>query len=565
MHDQAALIAILTIGFALATLLAYLAQRFKLPSILGYLLAGYIIGPYSPGFVADISIAEQLAELGIILMLFGVGLHFKLEDLINVKNVAIPGAIGQTLISTLLATTFMCVAGWSLEAGVIIGLAVGVASTVVLVRVLSDNHLLNTPEGHIAVGWLVVEDIFTVIILILLPALAAMSDGNQVPFINILGSIAIALAKFTLLAYIMFTWGPKVISYLLLHVARLRSQELFTSAVLAVILLVAAGSAVVFGTSIALGAFIAGMVIAKTTVKHQAAANAVPLKDIFTIIFFLSVGMLFNPTAIVTQFTLFIGILGIILVAKPLVAYLITACLGYSLKVGLTVAISLAQIGEFSFILAEQAMKLHILPDEGFDILVACALVSISLNPILFQLVGFFESKVKQWPIVAKLKGKTPKIGGKNKLFIPKAVIVGYGPIGKATSAVLRESGFVPSIIESNIDTVSGDGEKNQMIFGDASKVDILKDAHIEEASYLFITIPDASKAVEIIDAARHAKPDIHIVARIQYIAERPLLCDLQVDYICTESEALQAFLSHVRSLLAHSTLPHGSVKKARI
>jgi monovalent cation:H+ antiporter-2, CPA2 family len=556
MHDQAALIAILTIGFALATVLAYLAQRLKLPSILGYLLAGYIIGPYSPGFVADISIAEQLAELGIILMLFGVGLHFKLQDLINVKNVAIPGAIGQTLASTLLATALMYAAGWSLQSGVIIGLAVGVASTVVLVRVLSDNHILNTREGHIAIGWLVVEDIFTVIILILLPAFAAMSDGDQVPLIHILGSIAMALVKFVFLAYIMFTWGHKVISYLLLQVARLRSQELFTSAVLAVILLVAAGSAVVFGTSIALGAFIAGMVIAKTAVKHQAAANAVPLKDVFTIIFFLSVGMLFNPMAIATQFPLFIGILSIILVGKPLVAYLITTCLGYSLKVGLTVAIALAQIGEFSFILAEQAMKLRLLPDEGFDILVACALVSISLNPILFQLISSFESKLKQWPLLSRLKSKTLKSIERSKVFSPKAVIVGYGPIGKAVSAVLREAGFVPSIIESNIDTVTDDDEKNQMIFGDASKIDILKDAHIEEASYLLITIPDANRAVEIIDAARQAKPDIRIIARIQYVAERPLLSELHVDYICAESEALQAFVSHVHALLAYSSLP---------
>lgn len=555
MHDQLALVVILTIGFALASLLAYLAQRLRLPAILGYLLAGYLIGPYSPGFVANIAIAEQLAEVGIILMLFGVGMHFKLEDLIKVKNVAVPGAVGQTLAATLLATLFVYSVGWSLEAGVIIGLSVGVASTVVLMRVLSDNHLLHTPEGHIAVGWLVVEDIFTVLILILLPAFAVMADGGQLPLLNVLGTIMMALLKFALLIFLMFTWGHRVIAYLLLHVARLRSHELFTLAVLAIILVIAVGSTALFGTSIALGAFIAGMVIAKTTVKHQAAANAVPLKDVFTIIFFLSVGMLFNPMAIVTQPILFIGILSIILVAKPMAAYIITSCLGYSLKVGLTVALALAQIGEFSFILAEEAMNLKLLPDEGFDLLVACALISISLNPILFQMIGSLESKMQRWPLLLRMPCKTFKALRTDielkpdGASIPKAVVVGYGPIGKATAKILREAGYVPSIIETNIDTVIDD-EEETMIFGDASKVDILADANIQQSRYLLITIPNTEKVIEIIDAARQANPDIRIVARSQYIADKPLLDECRVDYICSETEALQAFLQLLHGLL---------------
>ena len=384
MNHNLEIVLILTIGFTLASILGYLAQRFSLPAILGYLLAGFFIGPYSPGFVANIAISEQLAEIGVILMLFGVGLHFKLEDLFDVKKIAIPGAIVQTAAATIVSMLIVHSIGWSLESGIIIGLAVGVASTVVLVRVLSDNHLLDTVQGHIAVGWLIVEDIFTIMVLILLPSLAIMFKSDSLPLASVAGEILMALGKFTLLVLLMFTWGHKLIAYTLTLVARVRSHELFTLSVLAVVFLIATGSAVVFGTSIALGAFIAGMVIGKTNVKHQAAANAVPIKDIFTIIFFLSVGMLFNPSVILNQFPLFIGIMGVILFIKPLAAFLITIGLGYSLKIALTIAIALAQIGEFSFILAEEAMQLKLLPDEGFDILVACALISISLNPILF-------------------------------------------------------------------------------------------------------------------------------------------------------------------------------------
>ena len=545
MHSNLLILGLLTIGLALASFFGYAMQRMRLPAILGYLFAGYLIGPYSPGFVADAQIAEQLAEVGVILMLFGVGLHFKIEDLLRVKNIAIPGAIGQTLIATLCTILLVSGLGWSVEAGLIIGLSIGVASTVILIRILTDNHILHTEKGHIAVGWLVVEDIFTVIILILLPTIAAISAGESFSFFGIASPIFLTLAKFSVLILFMFTWGHKMVDYILTNVARLRTHELFTLTILALVFLIATGSAIIFGTSIALGAFIAGMVVGKTAVRHQAASNALPLKDIFAVIFFLSVGMLFNPAAILTNFPLFIGLLSIILLVKPLVAYLITLFLGYSLNTALTVALSLAQIGEFSFILSEEAMYLKLIPEEGFDVIVACALVSISLNPLLFQTIQYVESFIQKYfktseiRVPLKFKEKDPK----------KVLVIGFGPIGKEVVSILKSSGYAPIIVEHNIDTVSNMVEQSSILFGDAAESNILKDAHIQEASHLVITIPDTAKTIKIIHAARLANPDIQIVARAEYIKEKPLLEELGVQSICTESAALTTFVSFVRQI----------------
>ncbi len=554
MPDNLMIVGILTIGFTLASFLAYICQRVGLPAILGYLTAGYIIGPYSPGFVADVGVSEQLAEIGVILMLFGVGLHFKIEDLMKVKKIAIPGAIGQTFFATLFTTLIVHYLGWSIEAGLIIGLCVGVASTVVLVRLLTDNNILHTEKGHIAVGWLVVEDIFTVIILILLPTLGSFSSGVNISFMSITGSVLTVLAKFLTLIFLMFTWGHTCIEYFLKNVARLRSQELFTLTTLALVFLIATGSAVVFGTSIALGAFIAGMVIGKTNVKHQAATNALPLKDIFAVIFFLSVGMLFNPEAILAHFSLFLGIIAVILIVKPLVAYAITLAMGYSMNTALTLAISLAQIGEFSFILAEEAMNLKILPEDGFDILVACALISISLNPLLFQTIGFIEKRFKNVGLSKKINNDKQAKSIRDEI-MPKAIVVGFGPIGKEVSNILKESDVRPVIIEENIDTVSDMEEHNSIIFGDATQSNIFKEAHIEEASHLIITVPDIEKIIKIIQAARHENPNILIISRIQYISEKPLMENLNVSFICTESESLKAFTTLIRQLFNRDTL----------
>lgn len=379
---------ILAAGFAFASLLGYFSNRLKLSPILGYLLGGYLIGPYSPGFVVDLQIAEQLAEIGVILMLFGVGLHFKWQDLVRVKNIAIPGALGQTFVASVIGTLVITSIGWSIEAGIIFGMAIGVASTVVMVRILSDNGLLNTTQGHISVGWLIVEDIITVGTLLLIPILSDMSRGEGFSFLKFIGSIAWILFKFTLLTTIMFTFGKIIVSYILNKIVLSKSHELFTVSILAITFLIALGSSVLFGTSIALGAFIAGMVVGQTEVRRQVSLNTQPIKDTFVVIFFLTVGMLFNPGIIIENFGLFIATLFIIVILKPLAAFGITIALKHSFKTALTIALALAQIGEFSFILTEEAMAYEIFPDTGYDVIVACALVSIALNPLLFKWFG---------------------------------------------------------------------------------------------------------------------------------------------------------------------------------
>lgn len=379
---------ILTFGFSLASIFGYIALKMKLSPIMGYLIAGFLIGPYSPGFVADKEISEQLAEIGVILMMFGVGLHFKWQDLVKVKDIAIPGAIGQTLLATTITAVIMHWFGWPWEAGIVLGLAIGVASTVVLVRVLSSNSMLHSSEGQISVGWLIVEDIITVAALLLIPTLAASFNGESYSPPQVLGSFAFAILKFFLLAVIMFTVGKTCVNFVLSKIEKTHSQELFLLAILAVTFVIATGASILFGTSIALGAFIAGMSAGQTALRKKVLASATPLKDTFIVIFFLSVGMIFNPIGIIEHWGLFFAVLAVILIIKPLLAFFIATILKYPPKTAVTVSIALAQIGEFSFIMAEQALKFDIMPDEGYDILVACALISLSINPSLFKLVN---------------------------------------------------------------------------------------------------------------------------------------------------------------------------------
>lgn len=546
------IVLILTVGFTFASILGYIAQRIKLSPILGYLIAGYFIGPFSPGFVADLQIAEQLAEIGVILMMFGVGLHFKWQDLVNVKKIAIPGAFGQTFAASLAGSLLTYFMGWTIEAGIVMGMAVGVASTVVLIRALSDHNLLGTPQGHITVGWLIVEDILTVMALILLPTMASSSPGHSLPTQAIFISIAIALFKFILLAGLMFTIGSRIVTYALFLVARTRSHELFTLSILALTFLIAAGSAVLFGTSIALGAFIAGMVIGQTEVRHQVSVNALPLKDMFAVIFFLSVGMLFNPQAIVIDFPIFIGLLAIILIIKPLIAFLIVIGSRYPVKTAITVAIGLSQIGEFSFILAEEALKYKILPDEGYDIIVACALISIPLNLLLFQAIDYLYFIVE--------KRMSPLPAGDEKLaywrnFYYKAIVVGFGPIGQTVYLSLERIGYLPIVIDRNVDTIAKLRAQNkQAVYGDASHPDILAAAHVETAKLLIVTAPEKEIVVDIIKAARERNPKIIILARASFVDDVELIKGLNVNYICCEEKSSEAFNEALLEIIAPGT-----------
>jgi len=548
-HDSLAIVLILTVGFALASFLAYLARLIKMPAILGYLIAGYMIGPYSPGFVADLKLSEQLAEIGVILMLFGVGLHFKLQDLISVKAVAVPGAMLQTFFTTVITAGLIYSLGGSIESGLILGLSIGVASTVVLVRVLTDNHLINTKEGHIAVGWLVVEDIFTVIILILLPTIAKFSTGTEPMLLPVAGTVALVVVKFIVLAWFMFTWGQKIIDFVLIKVARLHSQELFTLTVIALMFAVALGSKYIFGVSIALGAFIAGMVIGKTNVRHQAAANALPLKDIFAVFFFISIGMLFNPVATINHFSLFLVIIFVVLVIKPLAAFLITLFLGQSYRAASTIAFALAQIGEFSFILGIIAIDLKLMSDETFDIMVAAALVSISLNPLLFQALEFFDRKLIHSKFFKPHAATKTPINHSKTLSSLKVHIIGFGPIGKKVAEIAKSKGYNPVIIEHDVDIVESYKDDYEILFGDATEESILEETHLKEATFLFITVFNTETTLHIIEAARNIHPNIRIIAQINSMQEQRMMEELKVSYICSEKETLNEFLRQLQGL----------------
>jgi CPA2 family monovalent cation:H+ antiporter-2 len=539
------IVTILAVGFALASIFGFFTQRAKLSPILGYLIAGYLIGPYSPGFVADTHIAEQLAEIGVILMMFGVGLHLKWQELVSVKNIAIPGAIIQTAVTTIAGAFLIQSYGWSLEAGIVIGLSIGVASTVVMIRILSENKLINTSQGHISIGWLIVEDILTVIALLVLPALADSVQGDAVSITNLAWQITVAVTKCVFLVIIMLFGGFKVVSYIFKNVARTKSNELFTLTILALIFVIATGSALIFGTSIALGAFIAGMVIGQTEVRHQASANALPLKDAFAVIFFLSVGMLFNPFEIFSNLYLFIGLMIIILVLKPLIAYLIVVYLGKPVQTALIVAFALAQVGEFSFILSEEALKLKILPDDGFDIIVACALISIAINPILFKLCLRFGKNLDK-----RIQEKAHIAFNQQISLSKQAVIVGFGPIGQEAARILEQMGVEPVVVDTNVDTITSQKDKNkEAVFGDATIDHILKAANLEEARLLVITTPEIATTLQIIKTSRELNPKIRIIARILYTIDKKKLNGFNVSTVCDEEECRQAFIEAIRKI----------------
>jgi CPA2 family monovalent cation:H+ antiporter-2 len=398
-HDTP-LIATIVIGLSLAFVLGLLAHRLKLPMIAGYLLAGIVIGPFTPGYVANQEIATELAELGVILLMFGVGLHFSPKDLLSVRNIAIPGALGQILVATTAGLGLALLMGWGIGAGLIFGLSLSVASTVVLLRALQDRTLVTSDRGRIAVGWLIVEDVVMVLSLVLIPPLAGLLGGTAQPVPDgaaqeavrwglgpVTATLAVTGAKFAAFVALMLIVGRKLIPWILHYVAHTGSRELFRLAVLAIALGVAYGSSQIFGVSFALGAFFAGMVMAGSTLSQQAMRETMPLRDAFAVLFFVSVGMLFNPAILLTEPLALIGTVLIILLVKSLAAYAIVRAFGHDKEVGLTIATSLAQVGEFSFILVVMGTKLAILPAEAKDLVVAGAMISILANPAMFALL----------------------------------------------------------------------------------------------------------------------------------------------------------------------------------
>jgi len=432
------LIATLTGGFAAALVLGYITNRLGLSPIVGYLLAGFVVGPNTPGFVANKHLADQLAEIGVILLMFGVGLQFHLKELLAVRRIAIPGAVFQSLIATLLGAVVGVAFGWSWSAGIVFGLAISVASTVVLMRVLADNNDLHTPTGHIAIGWLVVEDLFTVLVLVLLPTIFSTSQPTAE---QVLQAVGLSILKLGVMVAFTFFVGGKLIPRLLGHVAAMRSRELFMLTVLVLALGIAVGSAELFGASMALGAFLAGMVVGQSEFSLRAAAEALPMRDAFAVLFFVSVGMLFDPHYLITEPSLIAATLAIVLLGKPLAALVITLIFKYPLRVALTIAIALAQIGEFSFILAALGKSLGILDDRTTNALVAAAIVSITLNPLLYRLIDPLLRRLltnhRSRALSAK-KFEPEAVGNEESILQHRAIIVGFGPVGRTAARLLQ-------------------------------------------------------------------------------------------------------------------------------
>jgi CPA2 family monovalent cation:H+ antiporter-2 len=549
--DNLALILTLAAGFIGALTFGYVTHRLGWSPIVGYLLAGVLVGPYTPGFVADKHLADQLAEVGVILLMFGVGLHFHLKDLLAVRTVAIAGAICQSTIATLLGAAAATAFGWERSAGIVFGLALSVASTVVLTRVLADNDDLQSPTGRIAIGWLVMEDIFTVFVLVLLPVISAASSDQTTSL-----PVAFASATLKLAAFVAFTLvvGGRVIPWVLNKVADTRSRELFTLSVLAITLGIAVGATYFFGVSMALGAFLAGMVVGQSDFSARAGAEALPMRDAFAVMFFLSVGMLLDPWQVVAAPLLILATLAIVMIGKPLAAMIIVALLGYNSRIGLGVAIALAQIGEFSFLLAVLGRDLGVVPDAAINPIVTAAIVSIMLNPMLYRSLDSLETFLARHPRLWRLLNRgahgeaSTAVSETHTTPAYQAVVVGYGPIGQTITRVLRERGIEPTIIEMNIETFRSLRDQGQRaVYGDANQTSVLEQAGVASARTIILSASGSTGASEAIRAARRINPRIHVVARADYLGQSASLLKVGANEVVSgEGEVVLAMTDSI-------------------
>ena len=522
------LIATIVFALVLAYAAGALALKLRLAPIVGYLLAGVAVGPFTPGFVADQSLAAELSEIGVILLMFGVGLHFSLGDLLAVRAIAIPGAAVQIAIATLLCMALAWLLGWSVGAGLVFGLALSVASTVVLLRALEVRRLLETGRGRIAVGWLIVEYLAMVLVLVLLPPLAGMLGGHADAAhagANIYVTLGITFAKVAAFIALMLIVGRRAIPWLLEKTAGLGSRELFTLAVLAISLGVAYASARLFDVSFALGAFFAGMVLKESSLSQEAAEQSLPFRDAFAVLFFVAAGMLFDPTILVRQPLPVLATLGIIVVGKSLAALAIVRAFGRPFETGLTIAVSLAQIGEFSFILAALGMDLGLLPKEGSDLILAGAILSIFLNPILFAALDRWQAR-REVEAVAPL----PAIDDEHAPGPPvptadHVVLIGFGRVGSRVGRTVHEAGHAIALIESDRDSLDAARALGIAgLLGNASSEDVLAAANTATARAVVVAIPQTIEAGQIIEHARRLKPGIAVIVRAH--------TDRDVDYL---------------------------------
>lgn len=554
-HDTP-LIATIAVGLGLAFLLGLVANRLRLPPIAGYLIAGVLIGPFTPGFVADQKISQELAEIGVMLLMFGVGLHFSLKDLLSVRAIAIPGAIGQIAAATVLGMVLSATLGWSWGAGLVFGLCLSVASTVVLLKALQERRLVETERGKIAVGWLIVEDIFMVLTLVLLPPLAGFLGGREAAPGEPLG-MAAALGLGTVWETLLFTAlkiavfvglmlvvGRRIIPWLLHYVAHTGSRELFRLAVLAVALGVAYGSAALFGVSFALGAFFAGMVLAESPLSTQAAKDTLPLRDAFAVLFFVSVGMLFNPFVLVNQPLAVLGTFLIIVAGKSCAAYLIVRLFRHSRHVALTISASLAQIGEFSFILVVLGTSLQILPPEARDLVVAGAILSILVNPLLFfGLEKWTQRQQRVEDAAAAEPGEPAAPAEPDEAPTTRSghvIVVGHGQVGSSVAAGLKRAGSSFIVVESDSGRAAAVREQGMECFSGASgEPELLRQLNIEGAKVLVSTLPDPFEAGHVIEHARAVNPAIRIIARATSTDSIAYLKSLGADLVFSGQEEI--------------------------
>ncbi len=510
MPQHTPLIGTIVAGLVVAFAAGAVAHRLRIPPIAGYLLAGVIVGPFTPGIVADTGLAMELAEIGVILLMFGVGLHFSFKDLLSVRRIAVPGALVQIGVATALGMGLGLALGWPLLGSVIFGLALSVASTVVLLRALQARDIVQTERGRIAVGWLIVEDLAMVLALVLLPVLVTIQSGPggegaaRAGGAELLSSLALMAVKVLGFFAAMLLVGKRIIPWLLHWTAHTGSRELFRLAVLAIALGVAFGAAVVFDVSFALGAFFAGMILGETQLSRRAAEETLPLRDAFAVLFFVSVGMLFDPKVVVEQPLPLLGTVAIIMLGKSLAAFAIVRLFGHPVQTALTISVSLAQIGEFSFILAGLGVSLGVLKGEARDLVLAGAIISILLNPLLFSLVG------RRGRVLGEKDAVAPA-----PLPPSRTVLVGYGRVGRLIATRVRERGEKLTVIEDQPDMAAlAEKDGVNVIVADATAPHMLEKAGIEAASTLLVAIPEGVEAGAIVARARQINPGLRIIAR---------------------------------------------------
>ena len=533
MHDQPSLIVTIAASLGLALVLGFVAARLRLPVLVGYMVAGILLGPASPGFVANLELSRELAEIGVILLMFGVGLHFSLEDLLAVRGIALPGALLEMLLISSLGTSAAFLWGWSLGASVVFGLCLSVASTVVLVRSLERAGLLESITGRIAIGWLVVEDLVMVLVLVLLPPLAGLLGGDSgTPATHaLLSTLLVTLLKVAAFVVLMIVVGKRLFPKLLWAVAHTGSRELFTLCVVAGAIGIAYVSSALFGVSLALGAFFAGIVMSESSLSYRAAQESLPLRDAFSVLFFVSVGMLFDPQIVVNEPLGVLAVVGVVVVGKPLVAFSLVMLLRYPLNTALSVAVGLAQIGEFSFILAGLGVSLQLLPQEGLNLILAGSLISIAVNPLLSYAAEPLQRWIRGRSRLARFLERPADplailpMSFTSEELTNHVVLVGYGRVGRRIGRALEQRGMRYVVVESSRDLVESLRASGlPAVTGDAAEAEVLIQAHIARAAILIVAMPDATRSSRMLEVARMLNPDIRSIARVHSDEEAELL-----------------------------------------